>query len=191
MPLFHSIAHNDVHMIQNQFNKGKIYFGGKFRNYQNNTIFHVAAFRDSLECIEEIVDNNFIFEELLIRNYVGDTCFHIAAKSGSTRILKYFMSRSTRKFLEVENDFGFTPLEALNEEMKLISDDRGEDLARMKECHHILLNADDFDDYVSADNWPFACSYDEFMAKCDPDLKIFMGVFTEMIQEKVIEKLIS
>ena len=49
LPLFSSVASNDVEMIQAHFKRGRDYFS--IRNYKYETLFHVAASKDSLEAL--------------------------------------------------------------------------------------------------------------------------------------------
>ena len=56
------------------------------------------------------------------KDFKGDTPLHIAAKSGSTDILEFYMQTCTPSFLEVENDFGFTPKVALMEKLMMLKE---------------------------------------------------------------------
>ena len=111
LPLMYSIMQDDVQLIKKYFKKGREYFN--LRNYKQETIFHIAAKFNSLSSLKEIVGRMVFVEELLKKDYKGDTCLHLAAKNGHVEILDYFLGHSTKSFLDIQNDFGFTVLEAL------------------------------------------------------------------------------
>lgn len=60
LPLFYSVALNDVAMLQKQFRKGTQYFTLHNAKYQN--VFHIAAKRNSLEAIKFICQKNVFVE---------------------------------------------------------------------------------------------------------------------------------
>jgi ankyrin repeat protein len=47
---------------------------------------------------------------MLKRDYEGNTALHSAAKAGNLKVLEWLCSNVTSGFLEIQNDFGFTPL---------------------------------------------------------------------------------
>ena len=68
-----------------------------------------------------------VFQEQLIkRDFKGDTPIHVAAKSGSWEILYYFLTASTPSFLELENDFGLTPLMLVEDKLEILRERMGE-----------------------------------------------------------------
>ena len=60
--------------------------------------------------------------QLLKKDYVGNTAFHVAAKSGSIEVLEFLCKVATPNFLKIQNDFGFTALEAAQEKYHLLED---------------------------------------------------------------------
>jgi hypothetical protein len=90
------------------------------RNYKYETIFHIAAKYNSLECLKALLtvkttvkgaDKMVVFlPHMLKKDYEGNTAVHVAAKTGSLEILEFFLSSITPGFLEICNDFGFTAL---------------------------------------------------------------------------------
>jgi len=118
LPIFYSIRNNDALMINKYFKKGKQYF--HIKNFKNQNLFHIAGSYNCLEALNAITKNNIFFEELIKKDFKGDTPIHTAAKSGSVEVLEYYLSNCTSKFLEIENDFGLTPLEATKEKIKLL-----------------------------------------------------------------------
>lgn len=93
LPLYYSIADNDVPMIKKQFKDGNAYF--KLRNYKNETIFHVAGKHDSKDSLELICGKHIFIDQLLKRDYKGDTAMHAAAKAGSADVLKFLLGSAT------------------------------------------------------------------------------------------------
>jgi len=110
-------------MINKYFKKGKQYF--HIKNFKNQNLFHVAGQFNSYEALLSIVKNNIFFEELLKKDIKGDTPLHSAAKNGSAEVLEFYMNNSGNKFLEMENDFGLTPLEAVKEKLKFLESEEG------------------------------------------------------------------
>ena len=53
---------------------------------------------------------------------MGNTPIHIAAKSGALELLKFLVTAATPNFLKMQNDFGFTPLEAAQEKYHLMEE---------------------------------------------------------------------
>ena len=123
LPIFYSIQNNDALMINKYFKKGKQYF--HIKNFKNQNLFHVAGQFNSYEALLSIVKNNIFFEELLKKDIKGDTPLHSAAKNGSAEVLEFYMNNSGNKFLEMENDFGLTPLEAVKEKLKFLESEEG------------------------------------------------------------------
>lgn len=116
----YSIMQDDVELVKRYFKKGREYFN--LRNYKQESIFHIAAKFNSLESLKEIVARMVFVEELLKKDYKGDTCLHLAAKNGHNKILEFFLSYSTRGFLDIQNDFGFTVVEAIQEKIRALED---------------------------------------------------------------------
>lgn len=93
------------------------------RNYKFETLFHVAAKNNAWESLEYICGKNVFLPHLVKRDYKGDTCFHAAAKSGSFECLEWLLAAVTSaNFMEIENDFGQTPLQAAEQKSKLINE---------------------------------------------------------------------
>lgn len=123
--------HNDDQIIKKLFKKGKQYFS--LRNYKYETIFHVAAKHNSLQSLKEIVQNSIFVEELLKKDYKGDTPIHIAARRGHIEILEFFITAVTPGFVEIKNDLGLTPVEAVEEKIKfLLNKDNETDLSQFQ-----------------------------------------------------------
>ena len=59
---------------------------------------------------------------MLRRDFKGDTPIHTAAKHGSIRILEFFLTAVTPVFLEMQNDFGLTPIRALELKLELLQE---------------------------------------------------------------------
>jgi ankyrin repeat protein len=79
-------------MTSRLYKKGRDYFN--FRNYKNETIFHVAAKYNSVESLKILVDDRDYTEELLKKDYLGNTPLHLAAKKGNKSILEYFLLKA-------------------------------------------------------------------------------------------------
>lgn len=114
-------------MIVKQFRGGREYFN--MRNYKHETIFHIAGKNNALESLEFIVGKNVFIDYMLLRDYEGNTPLHSAAKAGNLEILRWFCKHVTKGFLEIQNDFGFTPKQAADEKAILYK----EQLAQPKE----------------------------------------------------------
>lgn len=108
---------DDVEMIKKYFKKGREYFS--LRNFKYETVFHIAAKYNSLDTLKELLGKAIFVEELLKKDFKGDTPLHTAAKSGSLEVLEFFVTACSKSFLELQNDFGFTPLEAAKEKYSL------------------------------------------------------------------------
>jgi ankyrin repeat protein len=130
LPIYYSIENNDALMINKYFKKGKQYF--HIKNYKNQNLFHIAGQFNSYEALLSIVKNSIFFEELLRKDYKGDTPLHSAARKGSTEVLEFYLSNCTQKFLEMENDFGLTPLEAIKEKLKVYESEEQTDEVKSK-----------------------------------------------------------
>lgn len=179
LPIFYSIKNNDALMINKYFKKGKQYF--HIKNFKNQNMFHIAGHFNSLEALTTIVKNNIFFEELLKKDHKGNTPIHTAAKAGSVEVLEFYLTNCTQKFLEIENDFGLTPLEAVKEKLKFLESEedakKQDDMFKsqiydIKRAEELI---ESFDEWVSEERWNYDISYREFLSKCDPDLKLFMG----------------
>lgn len=107
-------------MIQNYFKRGREYF--YLRNYKYETIFHIAAKYNALASMRELIGNTVFLEELLKKDFKGDTPIHTAAKAGSIDVLEFYISACTKGFLEMQNDFGFTPKEAVKEKIRILEE---------------------------------------------------------------------
>ena len=59
---------------------------------------------------------------MLKKDYEGNTAIHVAAKAGSLEMLDFLLSSVTSGFLEMQNDFGFTPLEATTNKLRLMDE---------------------------------------------------------------------
>lgn len=92
------------------------------RNYKYETIFHIAGKNNALESLEYIVGKHIFIEHMLRRDYEGNTPLHSAAKGGNLDILKWFCRLVTPGFLEIQNDFGFTPKQAAQEKAYLYNE---------------------------------------------------------------------
>lgn len=107
-------------MVTDYFVNGKIYFD--LRNYKYETVFHMAGKKNSASSIKALVQKACFQEELLKRDFKGDTPLHSAAKAGSIDVLSFFLTACTPRFMELENDFGMTPLVAVQEKISMIRD---------------------------------------------------------------------
>ena len=63
---------------------------------------------------------------------MGNTPIHVAAKSGSLETLQFLCKAATRSFLNMQNDFGFTPLEAAQEKSYLMEESWSNKMASCK-----------------------------------------------------------
>jgi ankyrin repeat protein len=111
---------NDAPMVEKQWTRPRDYL--TLRNYKYETIFHIAAKYNSLECLQTLIkvkstvkggEKMVVFlPHMLKKDYEGNTAIHVAAKTGSIEILEFFLSSVTPGFLEICNDFGFTALQS-------------------------------------------------------------------------------
>jgi len=120
LPIFYSLMQDDVDMIQCYFKRGREYF--HLRNYKFETLFHIVAKHNSLASLKQLIGNLIFVEELFKKDFKGDTPIHIAAKAGSLEVLEFFCSAVSKTFLEIHNDFGFTPKEAVREKVRLLEE---------------------------------------------------------------------
>lgn len=111
-------------MVKKYFINPKAYF--ELRNFKFETIFHVAAKNNSLKSLKTMLGKGVFQEQLIKRDFKGDTPIHVAAKSGSWEILYYFLTASTPSFLELENDFGLTPIMLVDDKIEILKERMGE-----------------------------------------------------------------
>ena len=180
LPIFYSIERNDELMINKYFKKGKQYF--HIKNFKNQNMFHIAGEFNSFEALRGIVKNSIFFEELLKKDFRGDTPIHTAARKGSAEVLEFYLTNCTNKYLDIENDFGLTPLEAIKEKLKFLEteqDDGKKDNEEIKSKIYDLKRSEEliegFTEWICEERWQYDIGYKEFLSKCDPDLKLFMG----------------
>ena len=117
LPLFYSIALNDVPMLKKQFKKGSEYF--TLRNAKYQSVFHIAAKHNALEAIQFICQKSAFVDQLLKRDYQGNTPIHTATKAGHARVLQWLVRNSSPNFLLLQNDFGHTPEVAAQEKANI------------------------------------------------------------------------
>lgn len=120
LPLFYTIMQNDEMMINKYFKKTRDYFS--LRNYKWETIFHVAAKANAVESIKKLVGRCVFLPHMLKKDYEGNTAIHVAAKLGSIEMLDFLLSSVTPGFLEIQNDFGFTPQESAQQKARLMEE---------------------------------------------------------------------
>jgi ankyrin repeat protein len=157
LPIHYTIAKDDHQMILNYFTNGKIYFD--LRNYKYESIFHIAGKNNSILSIKALVQKSLFQEELLKRDFKGDTPLHSAAKAGSIDVLSFYLTACTPKFLELENDFGMTPLVALQEKVSMIrekvadkemtSQEKDKFYRKMEKLLAVQVFLQDFDDFIN------------------------------------------
>lgn len=58
---------------------------------------------------------------MLKRDFEGNTPLHSACKAGSYEVLEWMSRLVTKGFFEIQNDFGFTPLQAAKEKSYLFN----------------------------------------------------------------------
>lgn len=121
LPLYYTLMRDDVEMVQKYFTRGNQYF--VLRNFKYETIFHVAAKHNSINSLKLLVGNTPFQEELIKRDFKGDTPLHAAVKAGSREVLEFFMTAVTEPFLQIQNDFGLTPRDALAHKLSSLSPD--------------------------------------------------------------------
>jgi ankyrin repeat protein len=110
LPFYYTLQQDDLPMIEKQFKGGRQYFS--MRNYKYESPFHIAAKNNALASLKFICGKSCFIDQLLKRDFEGNTPIHSAAKAGSLEILEWLCSFATKVFLEIQNDFGFTPLQA-------------------------------------------------------------------------------
>merc|ERR1719446_483901 len=105
-------------MSEKYFTKSREYF--TLRNYKYETIFHVAARHNSVASLKKLVGKVVFLPHMLKKDCEGNTAIHVAAKKGNLEILEFLISSVTRGFLDIQNDFGFTPEEAATEKVRVM-----------------------------------------------------------------------
>jgi len=145
-------------------------------------------------------------EQLLKRDFKGDTPIHIAAKSGSIEILDFFMTAVTPAFMELENDFGLTPLSLVSEKLDMLKERLVQDVPesyspdiveemrqkaseKISKMKQILGYLKEFDNYIDVDKWQkrFEIPLPVFLEVCvDPNLQRFMGfpMNTDIVEDQ-------
>lgn len=186
LPIHYTIAHDDYLMINDYFTNGRTYF--ELRNYKYESMFHIAGKKNSVMSIKALVKKIIFQEELLKRDFKGDTPLHCAAKSGSLDILTFYLTACTPNFLLLENDFGLTPLAAVEEKISMtrealqdkdikpqVKDKKYRKLEKLMAVQEYLT---DFEDFITPEKWDtrFEMPYDVFLEMIvDVNLKTFMG----------------
>ncbi len=107
-------------MLQKQFKMGREYF--KLRNYKYETIFHIAGKNNALSSLQYLVGKAVFIDQILKRDFEGNTPLHSACKAGSFEVLEWLSRLVTKGFFEIQNDFGFTPLQAAKEKSYLYNE---------------------------------------------------------------------
>ena len=200
LPLYYTLQNNDVPMLEKYFHSTKEYF--KLRNYKYETIFHVCAKHHSLDALKQLLGRTVFLPQLLKKDYVGNTPIHVAAKSGSLELLKFLCTAATPNFLKMQNDFGFTPLEAAQEKYHLMEEsfsnrkaeaktrEEAQALAekepevvakiqKIKDCTKFLIHSKEF---VTEESWGerFDLPLPLYLEQvADTNMRIFMGMPTE------------
>lgn len=187
-------------MLEKYFHSSREYFN--LRNYKYETVFHVCAKNDSLDALKTLLGRNVFITQLLKKDYVGNTPIHVAAKSGNIETLKFLCSSASPNFLKMQNDFGFTPLEAAQEKYHLIEENfsakqasaktreerdalkeaepaiRGK-IQKIKDCTRLLVH---FKEYLTEASWnerfdlPLSLYLEQV---ADTNLRIFLGMATD------------
>lgn len=145
--------------------------------------------------------------QLIKKDYVGNTPIHVAAKSGCVETLQFLLESSTPNFLKMQNDFGFTPLEAAQEKYHLMEESLScklsnaktneerktmeetavlvrDKISRIKQCTKMLIH---FRDFLDNDRWnaKFDLPLNLYLTQvADTNMRIFLGMPTE--EDKVI-----
>ena len=174
-------------MLQKQFRGSSEYF--TIQNYKYESIFHVAGKNNALESLQFIVAKHVFIEHMLRRDYEGNTPLHAAAKAGHLEILRWFCQLVTPGFLEVQNDFGFTPKQAAQEKANLYNEQLTEGRvppgkvdkykSNFTGCTLCVNFLNEFTDFVTEERWneSFEMSLQTWLeteASCN--LRIFMGM---------------
>lgn len=200
LPIYYTLQNNDVPMITKYFHSTRDYF--KLRNYKYETIFHICAKHNALEAMQELLGRTVFISQLLKKDYVGNTPIHVAAKSGSVETLKFLLTSSTPTFLKMQNDFGFTPVEAAQEKYHLMEESFSSKQAnaqtreeratlqemegkvkakiqRIKECTRLCIM---FKEFINEESWgarfdlPLALFLEQV---ADTNMRIFLGMATD------------
>ena len=174
----------------------------KLRNYKYETIFHICAKHDALDALKQVLGRTVFLSQLLKKDYVGNTPIHVAAKTGSIETLKFLCTAVTPNFLKMQNDFGFTPLEAAQEKYHLMEESfsnkranaktREESKAlaekepemqakiqKIKDCTKFLIHNKEF---VNEESWSerFDLPLPLYLEQvADTNMRIFMGMPTD------------
>ncbi len=73
-----------------------------------------------------LIDGQPFQNEVLCKDFKGDTPLHKAGKRGNISILEFYLSPTSsttdRMILDLQNDFGLTVYEAVNDKVKLLED---------------------------------------------------------------------
>lgn len=173
-------------MVLNYFTRGKAYF--ELRNFKYETIFHIAAKNNSLRSLQALLQKTVFIEELVKRDFKGDTPLHAAAKAGSIDILEFFLTACTPAYLEIENDFGLTPAQALSEKIAILEDksvdkdcsaeDKDKCLIKIEKLLDAQKFTDTFETFITADAWAqrFDVDMELYLELAeDPNLRTFLG----------------
>lgn len=186
LPLHYTIMRDDVGMVRKYFMKSKHFFDAK--NFRNETIFHIAAKHDSRSSLRELLGNNVFVEDLLRRNYKGDTPLHVAAKSGNLEVLQFFLENCTSRFLDIENDFGLTPLQSATSKRELVdskpssnkqADKDNSDFEKQEKLDRVSQFLSQFQDFLTVEGWSqkYDLSYQAYIDKqMDPALALFLDI---------------
>ena len=86
--------------------------------------------------MKALLGRTVFLEELVKRDFKGDAPLHTAAKAGSIQILELYLTASTPAFLELQNDFGMTPLQSVVEKISLIYEKIAELNSRKKDINN-------------------------------------------------------
>ena len=114
------MAKDDHHLIMNHFSQGNTYFD--LLNFKHQSVFHIAGKNNSLLSIKALLGRTVFIEELLKKDFKGDSPLHSAAKSGSLEVLGFYLTACTPQFLEIQNDFGFSPIEAARQKLAMVKE---------------------------------------------------------------------
>ena len=90
LPLYYSLLKNDVEMVKYLFKKGKDY--QSLRNYENESIFHMAGKSNSIDSLIILNDGMPYQEEIIKKDYKGDTPMHKAGKRGHIKMLEFMLA---------------------------------------------------------------------------------------------------
>ena len=92
------------------------------RNFEFETLFHVAARYNSLASLKVLLGRTIFVEELLKKDWKGDTPLHTALTNGSLEMAEFLLSSVTPNFLLLQNDCGQTPVQALQERIRVVTE---------------------------------------------------------------------